>query len=127
MIDDTQRIINALGEQFTGAVTAGRGKLNADLFDGRCFLGPEALTTGLVDALATSFDATIRAIIIDALNGLDAGANLNIQPATRATSPRKPLTRHQAGKAWDASSSIRSQWPSRVTYVEYQASVMAGL
>ena len=64
LISDTRRINQGLFQQFVNAVAKGRGMDTEEvltLADGRAFLGTQATKLGLVDTLASSFDAAIQA------------------------------------------------------------------
>ena len=62
MVSDTRRIIDGLFKQFVAAVASGR-KMKPDdalkVSDGRAYLGEPSKQLGLVDAVATSFDAAM--------------------------------------------------------------------
>jgi signal peptide peptidase SppA len=93
LIKDTQRIINGLCQQFIGAIAAGRGldrDRAAELADGRSYLGPQAKQLGLVDSIASSFDAAIQAVIGDS-GGLDrAAAAPGTESSMKKTDPAAP-------------------------------------
>jgi signal peptide peptidase SppA len=62
---ETTRIVNGLCGQFVAAVAVGRGmtlSAAATIADGRAYLGADAKQRGLVDSLATSFDAAVGTI-----------------------------------------------------------------
>lgn len=66
MVSDSRRMVNGIYQQFTAAVAAGRGMKLDDvvrLSDGRAYLGPEAKQLGLIDEVASSFDATVEALV----------------------------------------------------------------
>jgi|GEM_PF-6800642 len=64
-VSDTRRIITGLYQQFVSAVAKGRGLSLEEaqaISDGKAYLGPQALKLGLIDELATSFDAAIQTV-----------------------------------------------------------------
>lgn len=66
MISDTRRIITGLYQQFVSAVAIGR-ELDPEtataIADGKSYLGPQAKQLGLIDEIASSFDAAIEAAV----------------------------------------------------------------
>jgi len=64
-VSDTRRIITGLYQQFVSAVAKGRGLSPEEaqaISDGKAYLGPQALKLGLIDEVATSFDAAIQTV-----------------------------------------------------------------
>jgi len=65
LIDETKRIISGLYEQFKTAVATGRGMTPqqvAAVSDGRVYLGPDSLSLGLIDGIASTVDDVVETI-----------------------------------------------------------------
>lgn len=66
LLDDRKRGVMAVYEKFIADVAAGRGfsiEQARQLGDGRCWIAPEALKLGLIDAVASPEDAVVAATL----------------------------------------------------------------